>query len=311
MAKEIATSDSTIGNAVAFFSPVSKAMSVEVGKAVLASLQVAETNAETAANALAEVNRSKHAVTTAIINATLKAAKNDPRIKLEASFGDNRKEQTALNAAILVAIGLKEIRTINPDTGVKEAVWTTDAKKFFEFNGDDKTEAGKLQKTKMSERNKNFSQILKRAEQTAQGMIDIGANVTLPRGSDVLMIEGPEVAKLFNGETKVLLNETAIDGAKLNTSYKAIRDHAEESRKAKATGQGHDGKTKAPSTEKGPSAAGSLEAFGELTNRMITSINSLEEPTSEHVKYLMSLKTAVEASLAKAHPVTKKVEKAA
>lgn len=280
------------------FAPNTKALSIDTGKTILASLASEEGASIKAAEFAAAAGQSKQAVQTALIGAIDKAARADNRIKLEAAFSGDRRQQSVLNAAVLIAVGLKELVEVNKDTGDVEARWTKEAATFFEFSGDEKTPEGAKTKQRMGERNKNFSTVLKKAQQTVMGAIDMGAQFTLPKHSDVLMLTGPEVEKVF-GKEKVMLNEQQGE-LKASPSYKTLRDLAANKRKAGTGAQ--DGKASA-SPASAATAVGSLEAFGEMSNRMITAINALEgTPSEDHVKFLRSLKSAVDACLTKAAP---------
>lgn len=184
-----------------------KALSVDVGPAVLANLVKAHDEEDKGRSLLAASEKKRYDAISSVTIAIMKAANADDGIDLGASFKADRKANSLLNDQIFIALGLMEKKTV----GDKETlVYTKAAAKFFPAKDDDpKAEATK----RKSQLRNNFIQIVKRGAQAAEGMIqkDISAKMDAKEGT--LRISGPSVLKEF-GMSEVLLNEKqTIKGA--------------------------------------------------------------------------------------------------
>lgn len=189
----------------------SKALSVDVGPAVIAGLAKSYQD-EAKANELMQAVESKRydllAQTTAAI---VKAAKADQNIDLSAAFSGDAKKMNLLNDQIGLALGFREV-TVLPATDkaaeIKRIGYAKSVQKYFPGPKDDKnSKEGKQKATLRS----NFLHLVKKCAQAASGIIATDTEIVTDKASGTLQLTGPAIKKTFGAET-VLLNEKQTVG---------------------------------------------------------------------------------------------------
>lgn len=185
---------------IALVSVNAKALSVDVGPAVLAGLAKNYQDEQKALAALQQVEGKRYDLLAQTTAAVVKAATADESIDLTATFSGEKKQMETLNDQLMIALGLKEKKMI----GDKEKlVYTKAAEKFFPKSTDKPDDPATKQKQTLRS---NFVHMLKKCAQAAEAIISKEMNAQIDKATGTLKISGPAVLETFGAET-VVLNE--------------------------------------------------------------------------------------------------------
>lgn len=188
------------------------AMSVDVGPAVIAGFSKALQD-EAAANAvLQQVDAKRYDLLGKLTAGIIKAAKADSSIDLSTAFVKDPKAQGRLNDQLGIALGFREVQTINPGTD-KEAqrvAWSKEVAAYVLTTSAEKdTPEGKRKSTVRS----NFMHALKKCCQAALGIMDSKIDAKMDDKAGTLRLSGPAVKTVF-GAPVVHLDEKQTVGDK-------------------------------------------------------------------------------------------------
>lgn len=274
-----------------------KALSVDVGPKVVAMLARANDDETKAMEALEGVKSTRYQAISMTTTAILKAAQNDPTIKLGDAFSGDTKLMGALNDKLGIALGFREVvPVVDGDKTFYRVVPSKAVAQFWPSPTDKK---GTPEYDKKNTNRSNFITLVKRAAQAAEGII---VNKMTVKASDgTLRLSGPAVVKAF-GQDDVLLNENAGQKGKdkplsAKPSFTAIRDLG---------AQAHDAAVSRGSNTRGttrPEGAGTRvnadDAFRSMAIQMQMSLGKFEGPLTGKTKEAAeSLVNALKAKLA-------------
>lgn len=193
------------------------ALSVDVGPAVIMGFAKTKTDEDMANAMLKEVDAKRYDLLSQLTAGILKAAQNDKSIDLTVAFNKDAKAQGYLNDQLGIALGFKEVQTINPGTDKeqKRVAWSKAVAPYVLSTADEKnTDIGKRKGTVRS----NFLHALKKCCQATQALIDNKINAKMDKDAGTLQLSGPAVKQIFGAPT-VHLNEKQTVG----TGDKAVK----------------------------------------------------------------------------------------
>ena len=193
-----------------------KALSIDVGPRALELLSKANAQEESARDLLKDVDKKRYDVIASVTQAIVKGATVDEAVDLSACFGSDKKKSEMLNDQVFIMLGIKEKVTVGKGEAAKETLnYTKAAAKFFPAKNDSKDDPATKRKAQVKN---NFIQIVKRAAQAAEGILQSDATVKMDAKEGTLRISGPAIQKAF-GANEVLLNEKqTVKGGKADGS---------------------------------------------------------------------------------------------
>ena len=186
------------------------AMSVDVGPNVIMGFAKAKNDEDTANAMLKDVDAKRYDLLSQLTAGILKAAQNDKSIDLTVAFAKDAKGQGVLNDQLGIALGFKEVQTINPGTDKEQqrVAWSKAVAPYVLSTAEEKnTDIGKRKGTVRS----NFLHALKKCCQATQALIDNKINAKMDKEAGTLQLSGPAVKQIFGAPT-VHLNEKQTVG---------------------------------------------------------------------------------------------------
>lgn len=180
-----------------------KAMSKDVGLAVIASLASAEDSITQGEQMVALGRKKRYDAQSQLTLAIVKAATNDKSIDLTAAFSEDKKLQNYLNNQIGIALGYRTVMDVPGKKGEQVVSYVKEVYKYFPAPGEDRDTPE--YRHKQSTRT-NFATRLKQCEMAAASIIADKTKATFDKENGTLRLEGPAVKQQF-GVSSVLLNE--------------------------------------------------------------------------------------------------------
>ena len=232
-----------------------KALSTDIGEAIVKQFAEAyELDANIAVMKVKSEN-TKHLMLSQMTTAILKAANADDAVDLSLVFSGDQKKMNFLNDQLLIAMGVRE--QVNVAKNGKEpklkVQYTDKVAGYFPSAKDDKDSDEYKRKNNMRS---NFVAVLKRAAQSAYGMIEEGIEAKFDKKANTLQITGKAVKKHF-GQESVLLNEKQTVTVGTGDKAQKVKLAAKPSFSEIANiGAAHAGKTLQSRKEQGTSGKG-------------------------------------------------------
>lgn len=265
-----------------------KALSTNVGPAVIAGLAKTYEDEEQAQAMLAEVKQKNYDLLAQTTEAIIKLAKNDSQVDLSAAFGNDKKASNKLNDQIGLALGFREYEDVK---GKKRIIFAKAVQKYFPSPDDEKgTTAAKRKQTLRS----NFIHMVKKCAQAADSILQKDIKATIDKKSGTLKLSGPAIKKEFGQET-VLLNEKLTVGegdnaVQLNKrpSFQAVANIGAAKHGAAVSGGSN---TRGAKVQTNPD-----EAIETVCSSLVSMIAKIKTPTERQLKALKSVYNAMDAS---------------
>lgn len=177
-----------------------KALSIEVGPVVIASLAKTYEDEQKATSMLQAVQGKRYDLLSNTTLAIAKAFSADESIDPAAAFTQDRKEAQKLNDQLLIALGVREYVDVK---GKQKLVYTKAVSRYFPGPKDAKDDPKTVQKSTLRS---NFIHLVKKCAQAAVTIHEKGVTAAYDEEAKTLRISGPTVQKAF-GASEVLLNE--------------------------------------------------------------------------------------------------------
>lgn len=262
------------------------ALSVDVGPIVIAGFARTKEDETTAQAVLKEVAAKRYDLLSQLTLGIIKAATVDHSIDLTVAFGKDAKQQAYLNDQLGIALGFREVQTLNPGTKEekKRVAWSKEVAPYVLSTSDEKnTDIGKRKSTVRS----NFIHALKKCCMAAQGIIDNKIKAKHDKDEGTLQLSGPAVKTIFGAPT-VHLNEkqtvgTGDKAVKLTEkpSFTALAAKAGEKRGAPINRvSGTRGKAKALTNP--------TEALRDMAKSFLSIVNNLKDKLTDEQKKIVT-----------------------
>lgn len=288
--------------AVAIIVPNAKALSVDVGPRVIASLAKVGEMDEQIKTMTAQYNAKRYDMLSATTEAIVKAAKADLRINLGAAFSGDPKQMNALNDQLGIVLGTRIVVTVGKgDKATQKVVGSDAVSKFFPRKSDDPAYKESAEYKRANTTRSNWLHMLKKCSQAASGIIETNSVMKIDKASGTLQLTGPAIKSAFGAATVSLDEKQTVGEGKAakkldaRPSFTAIANMG-----AKAAGKVL--VSREQSRKNVLAAAGApvdlATAIVSLCNTLVTSINKLPETvTDAQRKALESVRSAIDTKL--------------
>lgn len=203
------------------------ALSLDVGPFVIAGFAKARVDEDEANKMLKDVDAKRYDLLSQLTQGILKAARADTSIDLAVAFSKDPKQQGYLNDQLGIALGFKEVQTLNPGTDkeAKRVAWSKSVAGYILSTAEEKaTDLGKRKATIRS----NFLHALKKCCMAAQSLIDNKIDVKMDKEAGTLRLSGPAVKQIFGAPTVHLNEKQTVGDVKLTEkpSFTALAANA-------------------------------------------------------------------------------------
>ena len=284
------------GTALAIPKISAKAMSKDVGVALIRDLAATDADTEKGKAMLAAATTKRYDLQSKLTLAIVKAATNEASINLSHAFSDDKKAQGLLNNQLGVALGYREIAAL--PNGKTTVQYVKEVYPYFPSPGEDRdtVEYKKKQTTRSG-----FLHRLKQCCMVANGIIADKTKAEIDKESGVLKLTGPAVKKQF-GTSSVLLNEKQTITDSKGTETKLIEKPSFTAIAARAA-EAHGKIINRVSNTRGAGPGGFAGASPEKVviagaDAMIAALAKIRDVTDAMKDKLRALVTACNAKLA-------------
>lgn len=181
------------------------ALSKDLGPMIIAGLAKTQRDETQAKQIIAGVQTKSQALLSQLTMGIVKLALADKTVNLAAIFGDDKAAKVLLGNQIGLALGYRQVYTVGEGAKAKQTIAYADSVKQYFPNADDKDKESPEAIAKATFRT-NWAHRVTQCAQVANGIIEKKMKAEIDKGSGVLRLSGPAVAKQF-GAKSVLLNE--------------------------------------------------------------------------------------------------------
>jgi hypothetical protein len=276
-----------------------KAMSKDIGPLVLKQwAQMYDTEQEVE-KVLMQVDAKRYDLLSHLTVGIVKAARNEKSIDLTVAFMDGPEGAKAmghLNDQIGLALGFKEVQTINQGTPQekKRVAWSKDVASIVLASPEEKgTPAGKRKETIRS----NFGHALKKCIRTACGIIENKIDAKMDKKEGTLLLSGPAIKSQF-GAPSVHLNEKQ---KVLDEEGKVVRELTERpsfTAIAAKAAEAHGAVVKRGSNTRGKKIiTNPTQALADIAKSFISIVNKIGTPNDKQIEVLKGVRDVLDKVL--------------
>ena len=203
-ATEVEASEASTSTEVVTYNVRASAMQTDIGPRVINMLQGFQKEEEKIAKQVDALKAKRYDVLADLTMGIVNLAKNDDSIDLSDVFSGDQKKINRLNDRCGVALGWREIVTVN---GKQTTVYASSVSKYFPIG---KKAGGKEDKESDAYKRKqtfstNYMKQVKKAQMAAFGILETNTEMEKD-DSGTLLLSGPVITDRFGSES-VLLNE--------------------------------------------------------------------------------------------------------
>lgn len=268
------------------------ALSQDIGPIVVAGFARTKAEETQAQAMLKDVAAKRYDLLSQLTLGILKAAQADNSIDLTVAFGSEPKKQAYLNDQLGIALGFREVQTLNPGSKDEKqrVAWSKEVAGFILASPDEKgTEKGNRKNTVRS----NFLHAVKKCAMAAQSLIDNKIKAKMDKDEGTLQLSGPAVKTIFGAPTVHLNEKDKVGDVKLTEkpSFTALAANAAEKRgKAVSRVSGTRGQGKALTNP--------TEALRDMAKSFVSIVNNLKDKlTEEQTKIIKGVYEQLDAVL--------------